>query len=180
MANNPKRFEQGLILLNTGGGRGKTTAAVGLAVRAIGHGMRVLMVQFVKSRQDTGEYRLAQTQIPDLEIVVSGRGFVKYEWTEQDMAAARQGWRKARHAINCGDYSMIILDEITYVVNAGVIAVSELKNVLMSRPEGITIVLTGRAASPQLIEIADMVVEMSAVKHPYHDDDIEAQAGIEY
>ncbi len=174
----PKR-RQGLILLNTGDGKGKTTAALGVAFRALGHGMRVGMLQFIKGKWRTGERRLGENT-SNLTWLTMGRGFTwESEDLARDRAAAAAAWETARQWLNGNDFDLIVLDEITYVVNYGFVPVEEVVAALKSRREGLHVILTGRAAHPELVALADLVTEMRAVKHPYRDG-VRAQKGIEF
>ncbi len=173
------RRKQGLILLNTGEGKGKTTAALGVAFRALGHGMRVGMLQFIKGKWRTGERRLGE-HTPNLTWLTMGRGFTwESEDLARDRAAAAAAWQTARQWLNGDDFDMVVLDEITYVVNYGFVPVEEVVAALKSRREGLHVILTGRAAHQELVALADLVTEMRAVKHPYRDG-VRAQKGIEF
>lgn len=176
MADDSRRT--GLVIVHTGDGKGKTTAALGLALRAIGHGMRVRMVQFVKA-QDTGEHRAAARLAPEFQIDALGTGFVIGEWQPEDIAAAREAWNVAREAIGSGQWDLVVLDEITYVLNAGAVTQDELGAALSERPGHVTVVITGRDAPAALMLEADLVTEMVSVKHPFGRG-IRAQRGIEY
>ncbi len=174
----PKR-RQGLILLNTGDGKGKTTAALGVAFRALGHGMQVGMLQFIKGRWRTGERRLGE-HTPNLTWLTMGRGFTwESEDLAKDRASAAAAWDTARQWLSGNDFELVVLDEITYVVNYGFVPVEEVVAALKSRREGLHVILTGRAAPPELLALADLVTEMRAVKHPYRDG-VRAQKGIEF
>lgn len=169
----------GLIIINTGDGKGKTTAALGLALRALGHGMRVAMIQFIKSDTRSGEQRIADRLGPEFTLQAMGTGFVFDEWSEQDIAAAREAWDAARDAILSGDPDIVILDEITYCIRDNVIPVGDVLDLLARRPEGMHVVLTGRDAPPELLDAADLVTDMQCVKHPFAAG-IRAQRGIEF
>jgi cob(I)alamin adenosyltransferase len=168
-----------LVLVHTGDGKGKTTAALGLALRAVGQGLRVLMVQFIKGDTDTGENKAAQRLAPEFELLTLGAGFVLGEWTEEDLAAAREAWRVAREAILQGRHDLVILDEVCFVVAEGVVPVGDVLEALAARPGHVHVLLTGRNAPEEFVAAADLVTEMRCVKHPF-DAGIPAQRGIEY
>ncbi|HSW36553.1 MAG TPA: cob(I)yrinic acid a,c-diamide adenosyltransferase [Candidatus Limnocylindrales bacterium] len=171
--------KRGLIMVFTGDGKGKTTAAVGQAVRALGHGYRVYMIHFMKGR-DYGEF-LSTTQMPNLTIVKSGRdSFVSREKPDPvDIELARDGFARAGKAVMSGEYDMVVLDEINVAVDYGLIPEKDLLKMLDKKPAGVTVILTGRGASPQLAKKADMVSEILAIKHHY-EQGIESCKGIEY
>lgn len=171
----------GLVLLYTGDGKGKTTAALGLAFRALGRGLRVAVLQFVKGRWPTGERTLAERGLlPGLDWQVLGEGFT---WEGDDPSihaeAARAGWVKARAAIEAGAHDVVILDEITHPLATGWIDVGELIAVLRARRHDMHVVLTGRHAPAPLVDAADLVTEMRKVKHPF-DAGVKALPGVDY
>jgi cob(I)alamin adenosyltransferase len=175
----PRDERRGLLLVHTGNGKGKTTAALGLLVRARGFGMTVGMFQFIKSAETRyGEHVAAATL--DVDIVPLGDGFT---WLSQnideDRALAEHGWSVARNALLAGTYDVLILDELTYCLTYGWLDESEVLAALRDRPPGTHVVVTGRDASQRLIDAADLVTEMRVVKHPYRDRGIAAQPGIE-
>jgi len=169
----------GLIMVFTGDGKGKTTAAVGQAVRALGHGYRVFMIHFMKGR-DYGEF-LATEHMPNLTVVRAGRDcFVCRDNPDPiDTELAKEGFARAEKAILSGDYDMVVLDEINVAVDYGLIAEEELLNLLKKKPDRVSVILTGRGASAELVKIADMVSEVLAIKHHY-DKGAECCKGIEY
>ena len=173
--------KKGLIIVHTGPGKGKTTAALGLALRAVGSGLKVLMVQFIKGSWHYGELDAAKAFGDKFVLRPMGRGFVKLggEIDPEDKRAADEAWAFAREKIFSGEYDMIILDEINYAISYGLLAVGPVLDTLKKKPERVHVVLTGRNARPEIIELADLVTEMREVKHPYHKG-IEAQRGIEY
>jgi cob(I)alamin adenosyltransferase len=173
------REERGLILLNTGDGKGKTTAAIGVAFRALGHGLRVGMLQFIKGKWKTGERKLGELT-PGLTWLTMGHGFTwESENLERDREAARTAWKTAQEWLSGDAFDVVILDEITYVVNYGFVPAGELVAALQNRRTGLHVILTGRAAPPELITVADLVTEMHPIKHPYKDG-VRAQKGIEF
>lgn len=170
---------KGLVLVHTGDGKGKTTAALGLVMRAWGRGMRTIVLQFIKQATGNwGEVRAAKKM--GVEMVALGGGFTwDSQNVEQDRALAQQGWARCRAAIESGDYDLVVLDEITYCFNFGWLDLDEVIGVLKARPPGLHVVLTGRDAPAALVEYADLVTEMREIKHPYHAGVI-AQKGIEF
>ncbi len=174
-----QRRGKGLVVLNTGNGKGKTTAALGVLMRAWGRGMRVVMLQFIKAKTGKwGEIKAAGKM--GIELIPLGEGFT---WTskdiEHDRALAQEGWRQCRERIMSGDYDVVILDEMTYCLKFGWLDMDEVLEVLRSRPENEHVIITGRDAPSELIEFADLVTEMREVKHPYRSG-IRAQPGIEF
>jgi len=175
-----KTEERGLLILHTGTGKGKSTAAFGLVLRCLGHGMRVGIVQFVKGAWATGE-RTVLARFPDLVTMrAMGEGFT---WETQDrardIAAARAAWELAKAMIADPGYRLILLDELNIVLRYDYLPVEEVVAVLKSKPRDLHVVVTGRNAKPELIEIADLVTEMKLVKHPFRAG-VKAQAGIEF
>ncbi len=178
-ANRKPGTTKGLVIINTGNGKGKTTAALGVVFRAWGRGMRVCMLQFIKAATaNWGETRAARQL--GIEIIAMGDGFTWLsENIENDKALARECWELCKQKIMSGDYDIVILDEMTYTLSYGWLDVHEVIETLKARPEGQHIIITGRNAVPELIEYADMVTEMTEVKHPYRQG-ILAQKGIEF
>lgn len=175
-----KTQEKGLLIVHTGPGKGKTTAALGLALRALGHGMRVSIVQFVKGKRDTAERRILERFAPQLEIQALGEGFT---WETQDRAldvlAANRAWAVAKQQLTCSNYGMIIFDELNILLRDATLPLPEVLKALAGRPPMQHVVITGRGAPQELIEAADLVTEMTLVKHPFKQG-IKAQAGIEF
>jgi cob(I)alamin adenosyltransferase len=173
--------KKGLIIVHTGPGKGKTTAALGLGFRAVGSGLKVLMVQFIKGSWHYGELDAVKPFGDKFVLRPMGRGFVKLggEIDPEDKRAADEAWTFAREKIFSGEYDMIILDEINYAISYGLLAVGPVLDTLKRKPEAVHVVLTGRNAHPEVVELADLVTEMREVKHPYQKG-IEAQRGIEY
>jgi len=173
--------KKGLIIVHTGPGKGKTTAALGLGFRAVGSGLKVLMVQFIKGSWHYGELDAAKAFGDKFVLRPMGRGFVKLggEIDPEDKRAAEEAWAYAREKIFSGEYDMIILDEINYAISYGLLAVGPVLDTLKRKPEMVHVVLTGRNAPAEVIAAADLVTEMREVKHPYQKG-IEAQRGIEY
>ncbi len=178
MAN--KTVEKGLLVVHTGKGKGKSTAAFGMVMRCLGHGLRVGVVQFVKGRWETGERGLLE-RFPDLvTIKTMGMGFT---WETQDrardIAAARAAWDQAKALMTDPAYHLILLDELNIVLRYDYLPVGEIVETLTARRPGLHVVVTGRNAKPELIDAADLVTEMTMVKHPFRSG-VKAQAGIEF
>ncbi len=178
-----EKGKRGLVIVYTGNGKGKTTAALGMAFRAIGRGWRVLMVQFMKGTWHYAEIDTAQRLAPDFEIVPMGKGFFKIlddHFTEEEhRQAAIAALQFAREKMLSGDYDLLILDEINTALNTGLLALDEVMQFLDARPSDFNIVFTGRGAPPELIDRADLVTEMVEIKHPYQKG-IFAQKGIDF
>jgi cob(I)alamin adenosyltransferase len=175
-------MRQGLLLINTGPGKGKTTAALGTAMRAAGNGMRVLILQFIKGSWHYGELDAAQTLGPNFVLRQMGRGFVKVGGAEtdpEDIRLVQAAWDEARQAIYSGQWDMVVLDEINYAINYGMLDPAIVAEALRNRPPMVHVILTGRNAHPLLVDLADTVTEMREVKHAYQKG-IQAQRGIEY
>ena len=173
---------RGLILINTGPGKGKTTAALGTALRAVGGGMRVLVLQFIKGSWHYGELDAAETLGPNLVLKQMGRGFVKIGGAEpdpEDVRMVEAAWVEAREAIYSGEWDMVVLDEINYAISYKMLDAAMVAEALKAKPEMVHVILTGRNAHPLLVELADTVTEMREVKHAYQKG-ILAQRGIEY
>ncbi|HBS59779.1 MAG TPA: cob(I)yrinic acid a,c-diamide adenosyltransferase [Firmicutes bacterium] len=173
-------MKQGLLQVYTGNGKGKTTAALGLALRALGHDWRVAVVQFLKGGAKHGESR-ALKLFPTCHIWQYGRDVLidMHNPEPQDIALARQGLAKARQLIEGKNYDLLILDEICVALALNLIAEEEVRELLARRPAALEIVLTGRYAPSWLIELADLVTEMCQIKHPF-EQGIAAREGIEY
>ena len=173
---------RGLILINTGPGKGKTTAAMGTAMRAVGNGMRVLMLQFLKGSWHYGELDAVKAFGDNFVLRQMGRGFVKIGGAEtdpEDIRLVESAWEEAREAILSGEWDMVVLDEINYAIGYGMLDPAKVVETLQARPEMVHVILTGRNAHASLVEIADTVTEMRQVKHAY-EHGVLAQRGIEY
>ena len=172
---------RGLLLINTGPGKGKTTAALGTALRAVGNGMRVLVLQFLKGSWHYGELDAVQNFGDSFVMRQMGRGFVKVGGAQtdpEDIRLVEQAWQEAEQAILCGEWDMVVLDEINYAIGYGMLDATKVAGVLKNRPQMVHVILTGRNAHPLLVELADTVTEMREVKHAYSKG-ILAQRGIE-
>lgn len=173
----PKR---GLVIVNTGNGKGKTTAALGVLMRSWGQNLRVVMLQFLKAKTGKwGEIRAAQRM--GVEIIPLGQGFTWVsENIEQDRALAQACWQQCREKIESGQYDVVIMDELTYALKYHWLDIAEVLETLRNRDPMQHIVITGRDAPQELIEFADLVTEMREIKHPYKTQGILAQKGIEF
>jgi len=175
-----KTEERGLVIVHTGTGKGKSTAAFGMVMRCLGHGMRVGIVQFIKGAWDTGERHVLE-RFPDLVTCrAMGEGFT---WDTQDrardIAAARAAWAQAKAMIADPAYRLVLLDELNIVLRYDYLEIAEVVATLKAKPRDLHVVVTGRNAKPELVEIADLVTEMTMVKHPFRSG-VKAQAGIEF
>jgi cob(I)alamin adenosyltransferase len=169
----------GLVVVYSGQGKGKTTAALGIVFRALGRGMQVAVVQFIKGKWKTGE-RLFAEQLPGLTFLVMGKGFTwNSDDLSQDRAAAQAAWQTAKRLIASGEHAVVVVDEITYAINYGFIELADVLETLRARPPHVHVVATGRNAPEELCALADLVTEMTAVKHPFARG-IKAQLGIDY
>jgi cob(I)alamin adenosyltransferase len=177
-----KSGDKGLLVINTGTGKGKTTAALGMVFRHIGHGWPVAVVQFIKSPTwDTGEAKLL-AKFPELaSLYIMGEGFTwETQDRERDIAAAAAAWERAKELIRDDHYRLVLLDEINIVLKYGYLPLADVVAFLRDeKPADKHVVITGRHAAPELVEIADLVTEMTLVKHPFRQG-IKAQKGIEF
>lgn len=176
----PTKFEEGLVQVYTGDGKGKSTAAFGLALRAMGRGLKVKIVQFLKGDTRYGEI-IALKQFPAIDVVQFGTPeFVNpLHPKEEDRQMAREALEHGREALLSGQYDIVILDEINVAARLGLIAVDDILALIKERPSKVELVLTGRDADPRVIEAADLVTEMTVIKHPYQKG-VTARYGIEY
>ena len=175
-----RRVRQGLVIVNTGEGKGKTTAALGVIFRAWGRDFRIRMFQFIKhTGARFGEHRAAQRL--DIPIEAMGDGFT---WLSKDMdrtaALAVEQWDRCKEAILNGDEDIIILDEFTYAMHYGWVPVADVVDALRRRRDTMHVIITGRYAPQELVDCADLVTEMKMIKHPYREKGIRAQQGIEF
>ena len=176
-----KTIEKGLLIVHPGKGKGKSTAAFGMVFRALGHGMPVAIVQFVKGKWQTGE-RVALDRFGDLvSINTMGEGFTwETQDRQRDLAAARAGWEQAKALIRDGDHPLVLLDELNIVLRYDYLPIAEVVEFLRDeKPLHVHVIVTGRNAKDELIEIADLVTEMEMVKHPFRSG-VKAQQGIEF
>jgi len=173
---------RGLIIVNTGPGKGKTTAAMGTALRAVGQGMRVLMLQFLKGSWHYGELDAVQAFGDKFIMKQMGRGFVKVgaeKSDPEDVRMVEQAWAEAEQAIQSNQWDLVVLDEINYAISYGMLDPAKVTDALRRKPDMVHVILTGRNAHPTIVELADTVTEMRQVKHAY-EKGVQAQRGIEY
>ena len=176
----PKK-RKGLIIVNTGDGKGKSTAAFGLAMRAAGNKMNVFIMQFMKGQWKAGERKAFEKLAPYVEVIPMGDGFTwDTENVEQDKATARKAYELVKEKLLSEKYQMVIFEEINYVLHYQFFPEDEFLELLKNKPEKVHVVCTGRNASDQLIEMADLVTEMKMIKHPFKEQGIPAQKGIEF
>ena len=173
--------EKGLIIITTGQGKGKTTAALGMALRTIGHGHKVGIIQFIKGGWEPGESIALKVFGEQLTFHAFGEGFTwETQDREKDKDLVRLSWLKALNYLKDSNYKLIILDEIIVAINLGYIEEEEIIEGLRLRPPLTHVILTGRGASEKLIEVADLVTEMKSIHHPFREQGVKAQEGIEY
>ncbi|WP_417910409.1 cob(I)yrinic acid a,c-diamide adenosyltransferase [Candidatus Electronema sp. PJ] len=171
---------KGLLMVYTGNGKGKTTAALGLTLRSLGHGWPVCFIQFIKGSWKYGELTAAHRFADLLDFHVVGRGFTwKSNDLEKDTAAAHAGWELAKRILAEGRHQLVVLDELTYLIRYKMLAEEEILDTLTRRSPSVHVVVTGRGAGERLLQAADLVTEMHEVKHPYRQG-IRAQQGIEF
>ena len=172
--------EKGLLIVHTGPGKGKTTAAMGMVLRAVGHDMPVGVVQFIKGAMDSAERRVLST-FPQVRFHAIGDGFT---WLtqdrERDMATAREAWAVARDMVLDPDLALVVLDELNVILKYGYLDLDEVLATLAARPPMKHVVVTGRHAPAELVEAADLVSEIRPLKHPFKEQGVKAQAGIEF
>jgi cob(I)alamin adenosyltransferase len=175
-------IRRGLIIVNTGPGKGKTTAAMGTALRAVGNGMRVLMLQFIKGSWHYGELDAVKAFGDKFIMKQMGRGFVKVGAQNpdpEDVRLVEEAWNEADRAIHSGEWDLVVLDEINYAISYGMLDPAKVVESLKKKPEMVHVILTGRNAHASIVELADTVTEMRELKHAYQKG-IMAQRGIEY
>ena len=173
----------GIVIVYTGSGKGKTTASLGVGLRAIGHGLRVCMVQFIKGEWHYGELDSIKKLEPDFELIVAGKGFIGIidddHAFEEHVRAARTALDIVEQKISLGTFDIIILDEINYAVHLGVLQLADVMKILQNRPKHLSLILTGNHACEEIITLADLVTEMREIKHPYKKG-IKAKMGIDF
>jgi cob(I)alamin adenosyltransferase len=176
-----KAAEKGLIIVHTGNGKGKTTAALGMVMRSLGHGYQVAIVQFIKGAWEPAEKQVFSPWGEQLQFLAMGEGFT---WETQDRDRDRQmaqlAWTKAMEFIRDPQFRTVLLDEVNIALKLGYLTVEQVLAGLIEKPDDSHVILTGRGAPPELIERADLVTEMTLVKHPFREQGIKAQAGIEF
>jgi len=173
--------KKGLIIVNTGNGKGKTTAALGMVLRSLGHGYKVAIVQFIKGAWEPAEKAVLERWEGQLEFYAMGEGFT---WDTQDrdrdIEKAEAAWQKGLSFIRNPDYKLVLLDEINIALKLGYLKVEDIIAGLEEKPEDSHVILTGRGAPAELIDFADLVTEMTLIKHPLKEQNIKAQPGIEF
>jgi cob(I)alamin adenosyltransferase len=176
-----KSAEKGLVIVHTGNGKGKTTAALGMVMRSLGHGYRVGIVQFIKGAWEPAEKRVFEMWGEQVQFWAMGEGFT---WETQDRARdtqlAQAAWAKAVELIRDRELRTVLLDEVNIALKLGYLTVEQVLAGLAQKPEDSHVILTGRGAPPELLERADLVTEMTLVKHPFREQGIKAQPGIEF
>ena len=179
-------MDKGLVLVNTGNGKGKTTAALGLALRAVGNGQKVLILQFIKGAWKYGELSALERLSPDVEVHPLGNGFVRHNKKDggqkefqQHQEKARAAWETVKNEVMSDQWDLVILDEVNYAVDFGLLQVEDVVDLIKSRPERLNLVLTGRNARSEVIAIADTVTEMKPIKHAF-EKGVRARRGIEF
>ncbi|EFA69179.1 cob(I)yrinic acid a,c-diamide adenosyltransferase [Cylindrospermopsis raciborskii S07] len=173
--------QKGLIIVNTGHGKGKTTAALGMIVRALGHGYKVAIVQFIKGAWEPSEKRVFSSWSDQLEFHAMGEGFTwETQDRDRDLDKANVAWEKSLEFIRHPEFHLVLLDEINIALKLGYLKVDQVLAGLAEKPPDKHVILTGRSAPPALIEKADLVTEMTLIKHPFKDQGVKAQPGIEY
>ncbi|MBD1999493.1 cob(I)yrinic acid a,c-diamide adenosyltransferase [Leptolyngbya sp. FACHB-541] len=183
-----KTNQKGLVIVHTGNGKGKTTAALGMVLRSLGHGYRVAIVQFIKGAWEPAEKVVLAPwtepkdgSLPQLEFHAMGEGFTwETQDRQRDIEKAQAAWQKALSFIHNSDFRTVLLDEVNIALKLGYLQVEQVLTGLEQKPENSHVILTGRGAPPALIERADLVTEMTLIKHPFKEQGIKAQAGIEF
>ena len=176
-------MEKGLVIVYTGKGKGKTTSALGIVLRAVGYGKKIGMIQFIKGSWHYGEMYSSKRLEPEFEMIAVGKGFVGIlddvsSRNEHEMVAM-EALKISKEKINSGNYDIIILDEINYAVNLKLIKIEDIISLIKLKPENVDLILTGNHAKSELIEIADLVTEMKEIKHPFQNG-IKAKKGIDF
>jgi cob(I)alamin adenosyltransferase len=173
--------EKGLIIVNTGNGKGKTTAALGMVLRSLGHGYKVAIVQFIKGAWEPAEKAVFSMWEDQIEFHAMGEGFTwETQDRDRDLDKASAAWQKSLEYIRNPEFQLVLLDEINIALKMGYLQVEEVLAGLAEKPPNKHVILTGRGAPPALIEKADLVTEMTLIKHPFRDQGVKAQPGIEF
>ncbi len=175
--------ERGLVIVYTGGGKGKTTAALGLALRACGYGNKTCMIQFIKGSWHYGEMTSSKKLEPDFELIAAGKGFVGIiddtSPKKEHEQVAREALKLSRDRMLSDKYDTVILDEINYAVSLGLIPVKDLISLIRDKPHRLNLLLTGNHAAPEVVKLADLVTEMKEIKHPFRSG-IKARRGVDF
>lgn len=177
-----KEKPKGLIIVHTGTGKGKTTAAMGMALRGVGHQLKSIMIQFIKGSWKYGELEAVKALNPYFDIVPMGKGFIhvgKPGPEQEDVEAVSKAWECFQQKVSSKEYDMIILDEINVALHYGLLPLGPVIQALEEKPETLHLVLTGRSAPPEIMDKADLITEMVEVKHPYNNG-VPAQKGVEF
>jgi len=173
----------GLVIVYTGKGKGKTTAALGMALRAVGYNFKICMIQFIKGSWHYGELDSLKRLEPEFELIVAGKGFVGIiddtSPKEEHQKNAQKALQISREKIQSKKYNIVILDEVNYAVNLDLIKMEDILDIIKSKPKDLNLVLTGNYAKPEIIEVADLVTEMKEIKHPFKSG-IKAKKGIDF
>lgn len=173
--------EKGLIIVNTGNGKGKTTAALGMVLRSLGHGYKVAIVQFIKGAWEPSEKKVFSFWQDQIEFHAMGEGFTwETQDRDRDLDKASAAWEKSLEYIRNPEFQLVLLDEINIALKMGYLELDQVLAGLAEKPPNKHVILTGRGAPPALIERADLVTEMTLIKHPFRDQGVKAQAGIEF
>lgn len=173
--------EKGLIVVHTGNGKGKTTAALGMVLRSLGHGYRVAIVQFIKGAWEPAEKAVLSQWEQQLDFYAMGEGFTwETQDRDRDRELAEAAWQKGLGFIQSSDYRLVLLDEVNIALKLGYLTIETVLAGLENKPEQTHVILTGRGAPPELIAKADLVTEMTLIKHPFGEQGIKAQPGIEF
>jgi len=175
-----QHLEKGLVQIYTGDGKGKTSAAFGLALRAVGRGLKVYIIQFIKGGFDYGELYIVE-KIPNLKLATFGRGrfITEIPPSEEDSKQAREAFELAKNVVKSGEYDVVVLDEVNVALNLKMIGVDEVIDLIKNKPKHVELILTGRYAPVQIIDAADLVTEMREIKHPYAQG-VPPRKGIEF
>jgi cob(I)alamin adenosyltransferase len=176
-----RKQEKGLVIVHTGNGKGKTTAALGMVMRSLGHGYRVAIVQFIKGAWEPAEKNVLSRWAEQLEFHAMGEGFTwETQDRQRDTQMAQDAWEKANTFIANPDFRLVLLDEVNIALKLGYLSVEQVLTGLAQKPDDSHVILTGRGAPDRLIERADLVTEMTLVKHPFREQGVKAQPGIEF
>lgn len=176
-----RKIEKGLIIVNTGNGKGKTTAALGMVLRSLGHGYKVAIVQYIKGAWEPAEKTVLSQWSDQLQFHALGEGFTwETQNRDRDIQKVQEAWKLSQSLIKDPEIKLVLLDEINVAIKLGYLTVDAVLSGLEHKPEDSHVILTGRGAPPSLIERADLVTEMTLVKHPFREQGVKAQPGIEF
>jgi len=176
-------MDKGLVIVYTGNGKGKTTAALGMALRAVGYNHKICIIQFIKGSWPYGEMESVKRLEPEVELIIAGKGFVGIiddkSPKEVHEKVAKEAIAISKEKIQSGNYNIVILDEVNYAINLGLVDVKDVLNLIKLKPDNLNLVLTGNYAKKEIIDIADLVTEMKEIKHPFKSG-IKAKKGIDF